>query len=379
MFAIIADGDSQVRLLVRGQGIADAGDGFDELIPADLFAQIPAVLEGKVTQWATGSKGNPTRKEVGSEGEEAREEDGFDGALRPRWDVGQPAFASGGTHGNQHWVRFCDVIEAALIEPEYQHRNQVHEGDHAIAPIAKVGIQANEPYRSGEEIGAGPELADQKSICAAFADVAGVNVLEEGVGDEVVSNEPEDVRRKDDESDCDAGPEPLRREVPACGRKRHADENSGNVKDDGVFGEQREAESRTDGEPPTGIFCFKQANGEPGHERPPQKCERGVLKLCCLEDGKRRECDRKRGGDLRKAAAPEVTRHQTADDNHDGLANDGKHAQADHGEPEEAEADALDEWREWRVRHKAPIEMPSIRQELQLVAMKSVPAIGQDV
>src|SRR5450755_971801 len=103
MFAIIADGDTQVRLLVGGQGIADAGDGFDELIPTDLLAQIPAVLEGEVTQWATGSKGNPTRKEVRSEGEEAREEDGLDDALRPRRNVGQPSFASGGTHGNQHW------------------------------------------------------------------------------------------------------------------------------------------------------------------------------------------------------------------------------------------------------------------------------------
>src|SRR5580704_417109 len=38
VFAVVSSRDSEVGLLVRGQGIADAGDGLNELIPADLLA-----------------------------------------------------------------------------------------------------------------------------------------------------------------------------------------------------------------------------------------------------------------------------------------------------------------------------------------------------
>ena len=53
-------------------------------------------------------------------------------------------------------------------------------------------MQANEPDRSGEQIGAGHELAAKKSLGAALANVARVNVLEKRVGDEVVANEPDE-------------------------------------------------------------------------------------------------------------------------------------------------------------------------------------------
>ena len=52
------------------------------------------------------------------------------------------------------------------------------------------------------------ELVAQESVGAAFAHVARVDVLEEVVGDEVVADEPEEVGKKDEECEGDAGPEP---------------------------------------------------------------------------------------------------------------------------------------------------------------------------
>ena len=50
---------------------------------------------------------------------------------------------------------------------------------------------------------------------AALADVAGVDVLEEAVGDEVVPNLPDGVGKDDEESDGDGCPE-LSIEEPAA-------------------------------------------------------------------------------------------------------------------------------------------------------------------
>ena len=56
-----------------------------------------------------------------------------------------------------------------------------------------------------------------------------------------------------------------------------------------------------------------------------------------------------------------------------------KRRKPDHVEAEEAETDALDKRRERRVSDESPIEMARVREELQLVAMKAVAAIGEDV
>jgi hypothetical protein len=54
---VVADDDSKVRLLLGREGIAYAGDGSDELIPADLFTQIAVAFEREVfkgTAWGQG-------------------------------------------------------------------------------------------------------------------------------------------------------------------------------------------------------------------------------------------------------------------------------------------------------------------------------------
>ena len=59
--------------------------------------------------------------------------------------------------------------------------------------------------------------------------------------------------------------------------------------------------------------------------------------------------------------------------------DDGEETQADQRKAEEAEADALEEGRERRVGDKAPVEVARIGEELQLVAMEAVAAVGEDV
>ena len=48
VLAVVAGGDAEVGLLVGRQRVADLGDGADELVPADLFAQVAVVAESEV-------------------------------------------------------------------------------------------------------------------------------------------------------------------------------------------------------------------------------------------------------------------------------------------------------------------------------------------
>ena len=97
---------------------------------------------------------------------------------------------------------------AALADEQNHERDQVHEGQHAVAAVAQEADEAGEPKRRGGEVGADEELALEEAFGAAFADVARVDVLEEVVGDPVVAGEPDEVGQKDEERERDAGPEP---------------------------------------------------------------------------------------------------------------------------------------------------------------------------
>ena len=60
-------------------------------------------------------------------------------------------------------------------------------------------------------------------------------------------------------------------------------------------------------------------------------------------------------------------------------ASTEKSRRADHGEAEESESDVLDEWREGRIGDESPVEMARVGQELQLVAMKAVAVVGEQM
>ena len=79
-FAVVADGDAEVGLLIGGKGIADGSDGADEFVPADLFAQVSVLSQGEVAQRARGRYGNEGAEYESADGEEADIEDELDGA-----------------------------------------------------------------------------------------------------------------------------------------------------------------------------------------------------------------------------------------------------------------------------------------------------------
>ena len=80
-----------------------------------------------------------------------------------------------------------------------------------------------------------------------------------------------------------------------------------------------------------------------------------------------------------RRAPPSSLCHEAGENDDRGLRQHGEEPQADHGEPEERETNALDERREWRIGDESPVEMARVAEELQLVAMKAVAAVGEQV
>ena len=76
---------------------------------------------------------------------------------------------------------------------------------------------------------------------------------------------------------------------------------------------------------------------------------------------------------------PQVARHEAADKDDDGLREDRKEAETDERETEEGEADVLNERREGRIGDKTPVEMSCVGEELQLVTMETVSAVGEQM
>ena len=87
---------------------------------------------------------------------------------------------------------------------ENSERDKIHEGDHAVAAVAQVAEEAGDPERRGGKVGADEELPGEEPFGAALADVAHMDVLEEGVGNPVMAGEPDEVGQEDEERESDA-------------------------------------------------------------------------------------------------------------------------------------------------------------------------------
>jgi hypothetical protein len=57
VLAVVAGCDAEMCALVGGKRIADAGDGSDQLVPADLFTEIAVALQREVPERPTGLEG----------------------------------------------------------------------------------------------------------------------------------------------------------------------------------------------------------------------------------------------------------------------------------------------------------------------------------
>jgi hypothetical protein len=70
-----------------------------------------------------------------------------------------------------------------------------------------------------------------------------MDVVEEIVGDEIVANKPNEVGQEDQQRQCDSRPEPAVQLTYRRARvSTEAAENSGDVKHDGVLGQQSQCQ-----------------------------------------------------------------------------------------------------------------------------------------
>ena len=98
-----------------------------------------------------------------------------------------------------------------------------------------------------------------------------------------------------------------------------------------------------------------------------------------FKDGKRGKADGEGRSDLREARAAEFVGHEAADDDHRKLRDDREQAETNDRDAEKSEGDVLDEWSEGRIGDESPVEMPRVREELELVAMKAVTIVGKEM
>src|SRR5581483_2637244 len=379
ILSVVAGCDAEVCLLIERQGIPNSGDRLHQLIPTDLFAQIAVSLQCEVAERPTPGDGNKHREEIGSGYEEADKEDAAYSPARPGRTRREPTRGDDRPHRDYRRVGLGDIVEASLADPAGEHRDDVHPGKHAIAAVTEESDETRKREGNGEEIEIEKELEAPVALSTSFADIALMNALEEVIRDEVVVNEPEKIGKKEEERDANSRPEPRAEQMTPSAGKDKANKQAGDEKDDRIFGEKAQADCRSDRKPPARIVRFEQADGEPADQYPPEHGKRGVLKFCGLKDRERREPDGKCGGDLSEALAAKITRHQTADDDQNGLADDGEETEADERDSEEREADAFNKRRHRRISDEAPIEMPRVAQELELIAMETILSIGDDV
>src|ERR1039458_2124553 len=67
ILAVVAGGDAKMRLLIGREGVANLSDGTDEIIPAELFAEVAVAAEGEVAERAAVGERNDDGDDVGAD------------------------------------------------------------------------------------------------------------------------------------------------------------------------------------------------------------------------------------------------------------------------------------------------------------------------
>ena len=100
------------------------------------------------------------------------------------------------------------------------------------------------------------------------------------------------------------------------------------------------------------------------------------MKFRSLKDGQPRQTNRKSGCDLRQSSPAQIASHQAAHQNRRALGQHRKQPQPGQRKPEDSQCNSFQERRHRGVGYKSPIQVTRIAQELQLVAMKTITAVG---
>src|SRR5579863_3116152 len=305
-FAVIADEDTDTRALVGRERVANGGDGLNDLLPSGFFAKVAIVGEGEAHERATGGNREDDGADVRTAERDGGEEEAFDGVTPAGFQFWQPALGLHAAHGHEHGINAGGVVAAAFAEEEQRNGDQGHPAEDAVAAAEEEADEAGDPERGGGEIGADPELIAEEAVGAAFADVADMDVVQEGVGDEVVVHLPDQVGQRDQGGEGECGEEIRAQQITAGAGEDESAENAGDKEKDGVLGHDAKACEDADRQPPAGVFGLQKADDAKGDEHPPEKVEAGVLEFGSVEEREGRERDANGGGDLREASAAEV-------------------------------------------------------------------------
>src|SRR5439155_21465389 len=111
----------------------------------------------------------------------------------------------------------------------------------------------------------------------------------------------------------------------------------------------------------------------------PQIIKRDVLKNRALCERDRRDSGSDGGQHLNVPAAAQLFRDQTGKDHHNANGNGRKKPEACERCAEQDEFEASEQRRDGRVSDKAPVEVASVVQSLEFVAVESVLAVGENV
>ena len=143
-------------------------------------------------------------------------------------------------------------------------------------------------------------------------------------------------------------------EIAARRGEHDADENAGDEKDDGVLGEQSEADGGADGQPPAGILRFEQANGEVGDQHPPEEIEGRVLELRALKSGSGESATARAAVTCASRPPPSSRAMSPVTTMAAACARTENRRRPTSERPKRLEADALEKRRQWRIGRRIP-------------------------
>ncbi len=294
----------------------------------------------------------------------------------------EPGFGPCRTSGEQHRVGRGKVVVASARGHQEHQRKHVHPAEHAPPSASwprKEKPQPGEPERNCSRVGRAPELLQEKVVCAAQANVAGVDAAHPGKADEVVLVLPPEVACDDEQRQRHAAPEPGAAKIAAVRSQEHCAEEGDSKERHRVLGHQSKADGGPDAEPPALVVALKQPRDAPGHRDPPQQIERHVGHERAGEEygssNARRKCRDEHG----LAAAAHGACHEPGEYGHKPAGDSGEEAESDERSSEERQLNTGQESGHRWVNNISPLEITRIGVSEQLVAVESVARAGHEM
>ena len=206
-----------------------------------------------------------------------------------------------------------------------------------------------------------------------------MQVRQEIERDEVVLRLPNKVWQEDGDGCRHSEPQPAALQESASRRQHYRTGDPECEKSRGVARLHAESEHRPDPYPPARIVGLQQPHQKVGNGHSPQVIEGDVLHDRALDQRNRRDPGRHGGQQLNVPPAAQFFRDQPGQHHHSAHRGRGKDTKPYERGAEQNQFQSRDERRDRRIDDEAPIEVAGVVERLQLVAVKSISAVGRDV